>query len=92
MTSATPYQRRVVCAACRDESLGRMVIGARHNDGIMHLYADDFSGWQDGFIDQHGTCMDRQEAWQVASAAGQIIRRCGGDDANGGTLYSENLY
>ena len=34
----------------------------------------------------------RTEAWKIAKAAGQIIRRCGGDDADGGTLYSENLY
>jgi hypothetical protein len=33
--------------------------------------------------------MTREEAFEVASAAGQIIRRVGGDD---GKLFSENLY
>lgn len=33
--------------------------------------------------------MTREEAHEVAKAAGQIIRRCGGDEHK---LYSENLY
>lgn len=45
-----------------------------------------------GFIDQFGAFMSRTEAWKVAEAAGQIIRRVDGDAVDGGTLYSENLY
>lgn len=45
-----------------------------------------------GFIDQRGTFMTREEAWKVAVESGQIKRRVGGDERNGGTLYSENLY
>lgn len=87
--------RRVVCAANRDAS-GLVIIGARHWDAFMHAQADS-QPWvagchEQGFIDQHGVFMDRREAWQVATAANQIIRRVGGDDADGGTLYSENLY
>lgn len=47
---------------------------------------------EEGFIDQHGNFHTRQQAWKIAEANGQIIHRCGGDTANGGTLYSENLY
>lgn len=47
------------------------------------------SPWEQGFIDQRGNFLGRQEAWQVAQAAGQIIRRVGGDTEAGGTLYSE---
>jgi hypothetical protein len=47
------------------------------------------SAWEQGFIDQHGVFMTREEAWIVAEAACQIIRRVGGDGAR---LYSENLY
>lgn len=47
---------------------------------------------EQGFIDQWGIFLNRQEAWKVAKAAGQILYRCGGDDSDGGTLYSENLY
>ena len=36
--------------------------------------------------------MDFIHGWNVAKAAGQIIKEVGGNDLNGGTLYSENLY
>lgn len=89
--------RRVVCAANRDHFTGDVVIGVRHHDKIMREQMRLSGGFfgdplEQGFIDQDGTFMTRSEAWKVAEAAGQIIRRCGGDDANGGTLYSENLY
>jgi hypothetical protein len=45
--------------------------------------------WEQGFIDQRGEFMTREEAHKVATKSGQIIRRCGGDD---GRLFSENLY
>ena len=44
---------------------------------------------EQGFVDQRGMFMTREEAWAVAEAAGQIVRRCGGD---GEKLFSENLY
>jgi uncharacterized membrane-anchored protein len=92
------YQRRVVCAANRNAK-GVTVLGARHHDAKMneHIRLFSMAGVEgpfreQGFIDQHGVFMTRGEAWIVAQAAGQIIRRVGGDDSNGGTLYSENLY
>lgn len=94
--------RRVVCAAIRCPKTEHTLLGARHWDASMHshhgLYRyagytkDDVDFSEQGFVDQHGVFMDRQEAWKVAKAAGQIIRRVGGDTANGGTLYSENIY
>lgn len=45
-----------------------------------------------GFVGNRGQFLTREEAWKVALDAGQIIRRVGDDDRNGGTLYSENLY
>jgi hypothetical protein len=87
--------RRVVCAALKmgDD----IVLGARHFDKLMHRQIDyldpfgldDASSAIQGFIDQLGVFMTREEAFEVASAAGQIIRRVGGDD---GKLFSENLY
>lgn len=106
--SILEYQRRVVCAAnliqvkCESEYLSFLLIGARHWDTLMRdqyklttqnlpqpviKYAET-----QGFIDQHGIFMTRKEAWEVAQDANQIIRRGGGDDEDGGTLYSENLY
>lgn len=89
--------RRIVCAANRSH-WGLIVCGARHFDTVMHGMIAELSvvpwgsEWEQGFIDQHGVFLTRTEAWPIAEAAGQIIRRCGGDTTDGGTLYSENLY
>lgn len=98
----TQTQRRVVCAANWHDDAG-IVLGARHFDFLMHRAIQiendarfehcqeliDPIEWEQGFIDQRGEFMTREEAWTVAEAAGQILRRCGGD---GTKLYSENLY
>lgn len=83
--------RRIVCAANRNKET--LLIGVRHWDAHMHkqlkLLATKPRKWEQGFIDQQGVFLTREEAWVVATAAGQIIRRVGGDE---GCLYSENLY
>lgn len=78
--------RRVVCAALRD-GFGTVICGPRHWDSICR--SDRHDGWVQGFVDQHGVFMTREEAWTVAFDAGQIIRRVGGD---GERLFSENIY
>lgn len=95
-------QQRIVCAANRYN--GRIVIlGARHWDDWMRLHAQDIrtafgpsmiddAKEEQGFVDNQGNFLSRTEAYKVALAADQIIRRVGGDYSNGGTLYSENLY
>ena len=45
---------------------------------------------EQGFIDQCGNFLTREEAWKVAEAADQIIRT--GPGFSGPMLYSENLY
>lgn len=88
---------RVVCAACKMTD-GTVVLGARHWDGRMIATADMLNRERShdpddqGFIDQWGRFMTRSEAWRVAVAANQIHHRSGGDEYDGGTLYSENLY
>lgn len=83
--------RRIVCAAmrCGDD----VYLGVRHLDEFMVEKWDAIHPKspieEQGFIDQHGEFLTREEAYDVAKAAGQIIRRCGGDE---GRLYSENLY
>lgn len=78
--------RRVVCAALRD-SHGTIICGPRHWDSICR--GTSKGGWEQGFVDQRGAFLTREEAWKVAFDAGQILRRVGGDE---GHLYSENLY
>lgn len=85
---------RIVCAAIKDRFTGAVIIGVRHWDKWMHEQAKAkwFCGddpYDQGFIDQHGVFLTRQEAWEVAMSAGQIIKRVPGDE---GCLYSENLY
>ncbi len=88
--------RRIVCAAIRHPEDLAVICGPRHFDRVMgRLVTADGRMWHDaeqGFVDQRGNFLSRTEAWKVATEAGQIARRCGGDDRNGGTLFSENLY
>lgn len=90
--------KRIVCAAIRHRRFHLLIVGPRHFDITMRYAidrSDEGDEWYDaeqGFIDQNGNYLNRTDAWQVAKDAEQIIRRVGGDNANGGTLYSENLY
>jgi len=86
-------QRRIVCSAIVSPE-GLMVVGPRHFDStmgkqLMLFPTGTFLTGEQGFIDQHGVFLTREEAYTIAKEAGQIIRRCGGDE---GTLFSENLY
>lgn len=90
--------RRVVCSAMVHRD-GRMILSPRHFDSTVHkqlellaLQGEDVMQWgsaRQGFVDQQGVFMTREEALVVAKKQGQIIRRVGGDDLR---LFSENLY
>ena len=83
---------RVVCAAIRNDHYD-IICAPRHWDCLMRAQvARSVGAWskaEQGFVDQHGNFLTREEAWKIASEAGQIVRRVGGDE---GCLYSENLY
>lgn len=60
--------------------------------GICIKDGERLPGWlsaDQGFIDQYGVWMDRQEAYKIAEAAGQVKF---GPEHSRGTLYSEDLY
>ena len=91
-------QQVVVCAAYRHKDL--IITGARHSDKIMNsvlrllpkeVKPQNGSGWEQGFINQFGEFLNRQEALIVAKASGQPLNmeRNGG---NGKDLYSEGVY
>ncbi|GAB1720891.1 MAG: hypothetical protein NTAFB09_26220 [Nitrosospira sp.] len=83
-----PKPRMVVCAAILVK--GSIYIGPRHFDQTMIRHMVSLGEIpEQGFIDQWGVFMTREEAWKVAEAAGQIKYRVGGD---GKELFSENLY
>ena len=93
--------RRVVSAAIRATD-GTVLIGIRHYSRDMHdQIAARFDGEKfkhrhdedQGFVDQHGRYLTREQAYKVAEAAGQIAYpdACGKGLA-GPKLYSEGLY
>jgi hypothetical protein len=89
-------QRVIVCAAIQCNETGKVLCGVRHGDDSMLGLPDDvymiYDFEEQGFVDNKGVFLNRNEAWKVAEAAGQIKRRVGGDSIDGGTLFSENLY
>lgn len=85
----------VVCAANRHPS-GLIICGARHRDPIMRAQAeasglDDWRQCEQGFINQFGEFLTREEAMIKVKLSGQPFdaERCGG---NGKMLFSEGLY
>lgn len=94
--------RRVVCAAIRAAD-GSVLLGIRHYSPDMHLQIErrmdgaKFKNRLDedqGFVDQNGVFMSREQAFKVAMAAGQKIdmKACGMGLDNEWKLYSEGLY
>lgn len=89
-----PKQRRVVCAAHRHSETGEVITGVRHLDSFIlkqiELRGEKPFDWYDqGFVDQFGVFLTREEALKLATKNRQIYRRCDGDNIR---LYSENLY
>lgn len=87
--------RVVVCAANRSLT-GKIVCGARHWDSAMRSMTvvdknlpPEWRGAEQGFIDQYGQFLTREEAYIIAEKAGQIKY---GPAHSEGTLYSEDLY
>lgn len=94
-------ERRVVCAALRAAD-GQVLLGIRHYSADMHeqlAHRDDRNRFQhlhdpdQGFVDQHGVYMTREEAYAVAKASGQLrYPEACGEGLDGPKLYSEGLY
>ncbi len=84
--------RRIVCAAIRKN--GYIITGVRHYDRLMRDHIRRAGGrvrrlrCEQGFVDQFGQFLGREEAWSIAEEQGQIRRDLG----TSGTLYSEHLY
>lgn len=93
--------RRIVCAAIRAYD-GDLLLGIRHYSRDMHAQIEarndgnKFLNRRDkdqGFVDQYGTYLTREEAYQLAESNGQLLypRACG-IGLGGPQLYSEGLY
>jgi hypothetical protein len=90
-------QPRIVCAAIRSES-GKIILGIRHYSQDMHDQlahrndAPEFWHHHDqdqGFVDQWGNYLTREQAYVIAEQAGQIIKP---ECCSNNRLYSEALY
>jgi hypothetical protein len=88
------YQR-VVCAAIKHRT-GLVVAGARHWDGVMCKMVDiaipnrqegNSSNWEEGFLNDQGEFLTRNEALTVAKNSGQVS-----SSLNTDKLYSADLY
>lgn len=84
----------VVCAAMIMKD-GLVVTGVRHFSPDMRLilhrvYGDKYhlQVKEQGFVDNKGEFLSREDAWKAADLAGQIRKEV----SSPGTLYSENLY
>jgi len=93
--------RRVVCAAIRAAD-GDVLLGIRHYSKDMHRQMEarhdgkKFRCRHDpdqGFVDQWGVYMTREEAYKVAEEAGELNypEHCG-EGLDGKKLYSEGRY
>jgi hypothetical protein len=82
----------VVCAAIRHRENGRIICGPRHFDATMHGQINEDREWRfsdQGFVDQFGAFLTREEAWVIANQRGQIRHTF---SCSPKTLYSEHLY
>ena len=83
----------IVCAAIRNRKTKEIILGVRHFDSHMRNQISisnwNWSGSEQGFVDNFGNFLTREEARAVAIEQNQIRRRCGGDEKK---LFSENLY
>ena len=90
MSNPDDSARRVVCAALKNSD-GRIILGVRHFDQLMLRALEESPGdWSfavQGFVDQKGNFLSREEALIVAVLQDQIIHKVGEE-----RLYSENLY
>lgn len=84
----------IVCAANKHRESGLIVCGARHYDNIMRKLMTELGGFpywnncEQGFIDQWGNFLTREEALIIAEDNKQIKKKCG----NPNILFSEDVW
>jgi len=83
------YPSTYVMAACTKKG-DKIYAGMRHNISIKAMVNDglDARECEQGFIDNHGNFLTREEAFILATKTGQKQRSTGGGDV----LFSEDLW
>jgi hypothetical protein len=87
---------RITHSACKtpDDRFWIKKAPARHHDVFRIMQAHGFTAWgseETGFWTNEQRYVDREEAWRIAEAAGQLNERAP-TDGRGGTLYSEDVW
>jgi len=84
--------QRIVCSAVRTKK-GEIALGVRHYDPLMNAALNNMGyssthheRFEEGFIDNHRTFLNREEAYIVAKAANQILY------TDVGGVYDKFLY
>ncbi len=93
-------QQVVVCAACFDKTTGTLILGPRHWDDLMrdhyHMLPESVRPkavrMEQGFIDQFGAFLTREEAFQIVQKNGQPFDAEANSHGRGKELFSEGLY
>lgn len=85
-------EERIIAAALRDEQTGLVLfheVPGRHHNVMWSLdgYGMQSHGLAQGFVTSTGRFVDREEAFTLASAAGQLIAV-----HRAGELFSEDLW
>lgn len=96
LTDETRVERRIVAAAILLKD-GRVLCGVRHFDELMRAWlpatpeeaAPIIKGHEQGFVCNQYQFVARDEAWIIASRAGQIIEA---PYTIQGVLHSEDLW
>lgn len=88
-----PDKQRIVCA-CNRDSNGKLYLGVRHYCPAMRAAMDELMTTEQlqaeqGFIDNYGNFLTREEAFVIAEKRGQIINE---RPFVRGKLFSEDLY
>ena len=89
MPDPDPAPATITAAAyCHEGVVYTLPPPARHCHIIWEY--GDFPSFESGFITSDGEFVDREKAFKIASAAGQVKRQAGG--YNGPELFTEDLW
>jgi len=94
ITNPAMIANRVVCSAIKSDK-GTLILGLRHFDPFMRqqIKLSPEQNWktaEQGFVDNKGQFLTREQAFVLAEQNGQIVRDCGTFHLK--QLFSENLY
>ena len=70
------------------EAMASQAARASEENMVKWWHDEGWSSSEQGFIDQHGSFHDRENAWLIAEENGQVARITGSK----GELFSEDLY